>query len=283
MGVDKPNVRYIINYGLPKTLESYFQQSGRGGRDGEPAVSVIFWAQEDFNRNRFLATCLSPTETRSRERLDCQLISDYVMDTVTCRRKMLLSYFGEKYDSESSNEECCDNCSHRPRTRKDLSLQARFFLSAVKSAAYPTRKNIFDHVQSTAKTKMWTYTSSWWHELLLLLKIEGYLEFVIDSELVRVTPKGLSSLTGKDPITLPATSTIVSELYDSGKIVIPTVKEEKSAPPKGLPTKRVLPSSFGSSKISVPSKKKPLLIEKISQARKESGSSRYTGSKPGFV
>lgn len=285
MGVDKPNVRFIINYGLPKTLESYFQQSGRGGRDGEPAVSIIFWSQEDFNRNRFFANCFSTADSRSRERLDCQLINDYVMDTVTCRRKILLSYFGEKYDGDTSiatNEECCDNCSNRPRTRKDLSSQARFFISAVKSAGYPSRRNIFDHVQKVAKEKMWLYSLSWWQELLLLLKVEGYLEFVVDSELIHVTPKGLSSLTSKEPITLPATSTLVSELYDSGKIVIPTVKVEDKEN-SSHPAKRVLPSSFGGSKISVPNKKKPLLIDKISQARKNSGSSRYTGSKPGFV
>lgn len=294
MGVDKPNVRFIINYGLPESLESYFQQSGRGGRDGEPAVSIIFWSKEDMNRNNFFANCLGPAGTRAQARRDFQIINDYVTDTVTCRRKLLLSYFGEKCDNSGStttNEECCDNCSHRPHTRKDLTLQAHLLISTVMSASFPTRSNIITQVQKNARTKMQSYSTDWWKELLLLLRIGGYLECAVETMHVRVTQKGMSSLKSGEAITVPATSVITAELYERGKIVIPIVKEEekredkegeKNVKQKGQPVKRVLPSSFNT-KISIPNKKTQPNINIVSQARKESGSSRYTGTGFGFM
>lgn len=294
MGVDKPNVRFIINYGLPESIETYYQQSGRGGRDGEPAVSIIFWSPSDMNRNRFFANCTGAMEARAQARRDYQVLSDYVTDTVTCRRKILLSYFGEECDnngSTSTNEECCDNCTHRPRTRKDLTTQAHVLISAVSSSSYPTRKNILEFVQKTAKTKLWLYSSAWWQELLLLLRIEGYLEYNPDTTRFRVTQKGTDAMNGKYTITVPATNAIVAEIHESGKIVLPTVKEgeEKEGlkeTPKGSPAKRVLPSSFNTM-VVIPNKKvtvsPPPLIDKISQARKDSGSSRYTGQGFGFM
>ena len=280
MGVDKPNVRFIINYGLPKSLEAYYQQSGRGGRDGNPAVSIIFWSPGDMKRECFLANFTGPAELRARARVDYQLVSDYVADTVSCRRKLLLSYFGEKFDKShaTTNDECCDNCVHRQHVRKDLTPQAQVLISAITSVYLPIRKFVVEAALKTAKAKQWGYTVAWWRELLLLLRVEGYLEYVLDSERLRVTQKGTLAMSTRSPITVPATNAISAELCETGKVVLPSLSpKNRTGTVARPPLKRVLPTTF-KAKVMLPCKKQPSHIERISQARLESGSSRYTGS-----
>jgi ATP-dependent DNA helicase RecQ len=124
MGIDKPDVRFVAHAGLPKSVEAYYQETGRAGRDGEPAVAQLFWGAEDFARAQ--RRIVEVDETRQKgERARLAALSDLV-ETAECRRAILLRYFGEQPDVRCGN---CDNCISPPAT-VDATEVARKLLSA---------------------------------------------------------------------------------------------------------------------------------------------------------
>ena len=126
MGIDKPDVRFVAHAGLPKSIEGYYQETGRAGRDGDPAIAHLFWGAEDFSRaRRHLAEVEAARLPGERQRLEAL---GALVETPGCRRRLLLTHFGEAPPEHCGN---CDNCLGSGAASVDATELARKYLSAV--------------------------------------------------------------------------------------------------------------------------------------------------------
>ena len=125
MGIDKPDVRFVAHAGLPKSIESYYQETGRAGRDGDPALAHLFWGAEDFAKARQRIGEVEPRR-QPGERVRLNALGALV-ETAGCRRRVLLAHFGEDAPERCGN---CDNCLNPPGA-VDATIVAQKFLSAV--------------------------------------------------------------------------------------------------------------------------------------------------------
>lgn len=127
MGIDKPNVRFVIHYDLPKNLEGYYQETGRGGRDGLECECILYFSRADWYKIKYLIDQKPKKSERDIAMTKLQEMIDYCEST-SCRRKALLRYFGEELESDNCGS--CDVCLN-PRDTYDASDVARTFLSCV--------------------------------------------------------------------------------------------------------------------------------------------------------
>ncbi len=127
MGIDKPDVRFVAHLDMPKSIEAYYQETGRAGRDGDPAVALLLYGIEDVVKLRQMVDSSTAEENhrkQERQRLDAMLA---LCESVVCRRRLLLQYFGETPPERCGN---CDVCLVQPETW-DATEAARMALSCI--------------------------------------------------------------------------------------------------------------------------------------------------------
>lgn len=126
MGIDKPDIRFVIHYDIPKSVEGYYQETGRAGRDGLPSEALMLMGAQDMVTARALVDRTSDLDQRRIELMKLNAMVGFA-EALTCRRQVLLGYFGERLDEDCGN---CDNCLDPPE-RIDGTVIAQMALSCV--------------------------------------------------------------------------------------------------------------------------------------------------------
>ncbi|MCO5604621.1 hypothetical protein L7F22_058790 [Adiantum nelumboides] len=187
MGIDKPDVRRVIHYGCPKSLECYYQESGRCGRDGLPSSCWLYYTRSDFGKADFYAA--DATEARRKVICDVYQAAERYCKVPSCRRKFILQYFGETVAFENCGN--CDNCTSSKNVKeRDLSEETHLLLSSVDLCGGRFGINIpIDVLRGSRSKKILenkfddlplyglgsNKTSNWWKALGDELLANGYL------------------------------------------------------------------------------------------------------------
>ena len=208
MGIDKSNIRWVIHYNMPKSIEGFYQEIGRAGRDGLHADTILFYSLQDIVQLSQFIQAATDVEVRRTNSEKLRLMRQYAEARI-CRRRILLNYFNEPYDKNCNN---CDVCNHPPQTfdgtivaQKALSAAARTQESRSSSTLIDIlrgkvtetiRRNGYDHLPTFGKGA--EYDERQWRDFFLQLLQMGYIEIAYDKfNAVKITPFGWEVIRGK--------------------------------------------------------------------------------------
>jgi len=213
MGIDKPNVRFVVHYDLPRHLEGYYQETGRAGRDGLDADALMLFGTQDVATARYH---LEQGGNENQRRIDAHKLNSMVgfAESLTCRRRVLLGYLGEQIDSDCGN---CDICLDPPE-RFDATQAARKVLSCV----YRVRQSFgikhvvdvlrgadnerirkFNHERLTTYGIGMEFSATEWLSIVRQLIHRGYLiQDISTFSVLKLTPRALRLLRAEETLEL---------------------------------------------------------------------------------
>ena len=187
MGIDKPDVRYVVHYTIPKSIEGYYQETGRAGRDGGKGHCLMYYSYQDVEKLEKLLSKKKSSE-RNISLMLLKEISNFANTSVS-RRKYLLSYFGEKYDSSINNDENMDDNSKNPKKKINVKDQLIFIIKNY--FASDKKVLINDFIKDLPIDDKNEIDEKFWKTIITYSIVDGIFEKDInDFNSVKLTPKG---------------------------------------------------------------------------------------------